>query len=104
MDEFTLFLVYKSSKNKRIKFLMRVESFPFCRLVGKGVLKQINKEILYNIHYWRLEAVLVIAVSTHALFQHLTGVPVYRPLLSQYISSAVQLSTPVPVARPWRPE
>ena len=82
---------------------MRVESFPFCHLVGKGVLKQINKEILYNTHYWRLEAVLVIAVSTHALFQHLTGVPVYRPLLSQYISSAVQLSTPVPVARPWRP-
>ena len=46
---------------------MRVESFPFCRLVGKGVLKQINKEILYNTHYLRLEAVLVIAVSTHAI-------------------------------------
>ena len=45
---------------------MRVESFRLCRSVGKGVLKQINKEILYT-YYWMLEAVLVIAVSTHAI-------------------------------------
>ena len=67
---------------------MRVESFRLCRSVGKGVLKQINKEILYT-YYWRLEVVLAPSSSPcqhMLLFQQLTGVPVYRPLLSPYIS------------------